>query len=112
MTKIKNFFGSIDWKNVKPHTYVSMVMTIIAIANYALTAMGRPIIRLSNEDITFAVNVAMSIVFTVYPMWKNNSYTELAQLSDKTLYALRDGKISKDELEQFISEYSHSMESK
>ncbi len=102
MKKIVNFFKSINWKDIKPHTYVSMVMVVVAVVNYALTAVGQPIIHLSDETVTFWVNTAMTIIFAVYPMWKNNSYTDMAQLADKAMYALRDGKITKEELERFI----------
>lgn len=92
-------------KKIKPHTYVSIVMVIIAIVNYALTAMGKPIISLGEETITYAVNTVLNVVFIGFSMWKNNSVTENAIIADDVLYMLRDGKISKEELENFINEY-------
>ena len=92
-------------KKIKPHTYVSIVMVIIAIVNYVLTAMGEPIIDLGEETITYAVNTVLNLVFIGFSMWKNNSVTENALIADDVLYMLRDGKISKEELEKFITEY-------
>ena len=92
-------------KKIKPHTYVSIVMVIIAIVNYVLTAMGEPIIDLGEETITYAVNTVLNLVFIGFSMWKNNSVTENALIADDVLYMLRDGKISKEELEKFIEEY-------
>lgn len=92
-------------KRIKPHTYVSIVMVIIAIVNYALTAAGKPIINLGEEAITYAVNTVLNLVFIGFSMWKNNSVTENALIADDVLYALRDGKISKEELEAFINKY-------
>ena len=92
-------------KKIKPHTYVSIVMVIIAIVNYVLTAMGEPIIDLGEETITYAVNTVLNLVFIGFSMWKNNSVTENAIIADDVLYMLRDGKISKEELENFINEY-------
>ena len=92
-------------KKINPHTYVSAVMLIVVLCNYVLTAMGRPLINLGEEEITYAVNTILNLIFIGYAAYKNNSITEKAQLSDEILYALRDGKISKEELEQFIENH-------
>lgn len=92
-------------KKIKPHTYVSIVMVIIAIVNYVLTAMGKPIINLGEDAVTYGVNTVLNLIFIGYPMFKNNSVTDNAIIVDDVLYMLRDGKISKEELEQFIEEH-------
>lgn len=92
-------------KKIKPHTWVSIVMVIIAIINYVLTAMGKPIINLGEDTITYGVNTVLNLIFIGYPMFKNNSVTDNAIIVDDVLYMLRDGKISKEELEQFIEEH-------
>lgn len=92
-------------KKIKPHTWVSIVMVIIAIVNYVLIAMGKPVINLEEEAITYGVNTVLNLVFIAYPMWKNNSITENALIADDLLFMLRDGKIDKSELEQFIEEH-------
>ena len=94
-------------KKIKPHTWVSLVMVILVLVNYTLTAMGRPIINLGEEEITYAVNMILNIVFIGFAAWKNNSVTEKATLADEILYMLRDGKISKEELEQFIADHKN-----
>lgn len=92
-------------KKIKPHTWVSVVMVIVAIINYFLTATGKPIINLGEDAVTYGVNTVLNLIFIVYPMWKNNSVTDNALIVDDVLYMLRDGKISKDELEEFIKEH-------
>lgn len=92
-------------KKIKPHTWVSIIMVIIAIVNYVLIAMGKPVINLEEEAITYGVNTVLNLVFIAYPMWKNNSITENALIADDLLFMLRDGKIDKSELEQFIEEH-------
>ena len=95
----------INIKNIKPHTWISLVMVIIALLNYVLTAIGKPIINIGEDQITYVVNTVMNLAFIIYPAWKNNSVTDNAQMADEVLYALRDGKISKDELETFIANH-------
>lgn len=92
-------------KKIKLHTWVSIIMVIIAIINYVLTAMGKPIINLGEDTITYGVNTVLNLIFIGFPMWKNNSVTENAIIVDDVLYMLRDGKISKEELEQFIAKH-------
>lgn len=95
----------INIKNIKPHTWISLVMVIIALLNYVLTAIGKPIINIGEDQITYVVNTVMNLAFIIYPAWKNNSVTDNAQMADEVLYALRDGKISKEELEMFIANH-------
>lgn len=94
-------------KTIKPHTYVSIIMMVISFINYGLMATGNPLINLGEQNITFAVNMVLGIVFIVYGVWKNNSVTEPAKMADEVLYMLRDGKISKEELETFVKEHKN-----
>lgn len=103
MKKIKNFINSLNLKNIKPHTYVSVIMVILVIVNQILTAMGKPIINLGEDTITYWVNTTINIIAILYPAWKNNSFTDMAQYADDILMAMRDGKITKEELEDFIN---------
>lgn len=89
-------------KKIKMHTWISIVMVAIAMINYILIAIGKPIINLGEETITYAVNTVINLIFIGYSAYKNNSVTEKALIADDVLYMLRDGKISKKELESFI----------
>lgn len=103
---MNNFYEVI--KKIKPHTWVSLVMVLIVLINYVLTATGNPIIDLGEEEITYLVNTVLNLVFIGYAMWKNNSVTQNALMADQILYYLRDGKISKEELEKFIEDHKSS----
>lgn len=102
MTKIKNFFGSIDWKNVKPQSYVSVLLFLISTCNYVLTYFGQPIIKVGDETLELFVNAAIAVVFGLYPLWKNNSFTVPAQVADVLMNKMRDGKLTKEEARQLI----------
>lgn len=92
-------------KSIPIRTYVSFVLVIIALINYALLAAGKPIINLGEEEVTYAINTIISIIAIIYGVWKNNSVSDKAILADDVLYLLRDGKISKEELEEFIAKH-------
>ena len=92
-------------KKIPAKTYISMVMVLIVIINYVLTALDRPLINIGEEEITYAVNTVLNIVLICYTAWKNNSTSDKAILADDVLYLLRDGVISKEELEEFIAKH-------
>ena len=97
----------INISKIKPHTYVSIIMVVIAIVNYILTYLGKPLIVVGEDQITYIVNIVLNTVFILYPAWKNNSVTEKATIADEILYALRDGNISKEEIEDFIEKHKN-----
>lgn len=92
-------------KRIPTRTYVSLVLVIVAIINYTLVAAGKPIINLGEQEVTYAVNTIISIIVILYGVWKNNSVSGYAILCDQILYYLRDGKIDKTELEDFIAKH-------
>lgn len=92
-------------KKIPIRTYVSLVMVLLVIVNYVLTALDRPLINIGEEEVTYAVNTILNIVLICYTAWRNNSVTEKAVLSDEILFYLRDGKLSKEELEEFIAKH-------
>ena len=94
-------------KRIPTRTYVSLVLVVIAIINYALLAADRPIINLGEAEITYAVNTIISVIVILYGVYKNNSTSEYAILCDQILYYLRDGKLTKEEVKDFINKYNN-----
>lgn len=97
----------INLKNVKPHTWVSIVMVLLVIVNSVLTAMGKPIIEFQEDQINAIVTAVMDLVFIGFAVYKNQSFSEFAQIVDEVLYMLRDGRISKDEVVTFIENHKN-----
>lgn len=92
----------INIKNIPSHTWVSVVMIILVVINHILAAMGKSPIQFEEAQVTMAVNAVIDIIAFAYVAWKNNSITGYAQLADKVLYALRDGKLTEDEILELI----------
>lgn len=94
---------------IKPHTYISIVMILFLIINtISVYVNGSPIIQFSEEQVTDAVNIILNIIFICYTFWKNQSFTSAALAADDVLTILRDGKITREELEDFIEKYKSS----
>lgn len=107
VTKVYNVL-----KRIPTRTYVSLVLVTVALINYGLTAFGKPLINLGEAEVTYAVNTLLSLLAIGYGVWENNSVTANAIICDSILYMLRDGKITRQELEGFIEKYEASDESK
>lgn len=91
---------------IKPHTYVSILMILFLITNtISVYITGSPIIQFSEEQVTDAVNIILNIVFICYTFWKNQSFTKAALAADDVLSILKDGKITREEIEDFIAKY-------
>lgn len=93
-------------KRIKPHTYVSIVMILFLITNtISVYVSGSPIIKFSEEQVTDAVNILLNVIFICYTFWKNQSFTSAALAADDVLTILKDGKVTREELEDFIAKY-------
>lgn len=91
---------------IKPHTYVSILMILFLIINTICTYVtGNPLIQFSEEQVTDAVNIILNVVFICYTFWKNQSFTSAALAADDVLSILKDGKITREEIEDFIAKY-------
>ena len=76
-------------KNVKTETIIRTVVLIVALVNQILTASGRSIIPVSDEQIAEIISLALTIGASVWAWWKNNSFTKNAIEADKVLDKLK-----------------------
>lgn len=80
MTKIIN-----DLKKVTAGTWVRVVLFLLGVVNYFLTAFGIDIIKFDNEQVTQLVNAVYIAVTGFYTLWKNNNFTAEAQEAQQYL---------------------------
>lgn len=105
MQKIISFIKTIDLKNIKPHTIVSLLAMVISYINMGLLYAGKPIIDIGTDQLNAIVGIAYTIIITLYGWYKNQSVTKPAQALDKLLIHMRDGKLAKDELIDLVNTY-------
>lgn len=84
-------------------TLLRTVMQILAYLNQIIAVVG---------STTFAsaswyqwVSVAVTILITIVSYWYNNDWTNLAKTTNDIFNLVKDGKISRDELESFIKKH-------
>ena len=95
----------INIRQIPRHTWISLAMVILVIVNHILTSLGKPVINLGEVQITAIVNGLIDFAVIAYAAWKNQSVTTFAQIADGILYALRDGKVTKEEVLAFLEEH-------
>ena len=105
MQKIISFIKTIDLKNIKPHTIVSLLAMVISYINMGLLYAGKPIIDIGTDQLNAIVGIAYTIIITLYGWYKNQSVTKPAQALDKLLIHMRDGKLTTDELINLVNTY-------
>lgn len=66
-------------------TIARTVILVFALINQVLTAMGRSIIKVSDDDINTLISTGFTVVSAIIAWWKNNSFTHAAIMADEVL---------------------------
>lgn len=82
-------------------TIIRTVTLVLALANQVVAIIGAT---------TFAsavwyqvLSVAVTVATAMFTAWKNNDFTHFAQLATGVLRALKDGKITEDEVKELLN---------
>ena len=103
-TKIEKIFSVL--KSIPKKTYISIAMLLYLVINtIAVYITGSPIFNFSEEAITDFINIAINMITVCYIFWENNSVTEIARLCDDVYEILKDKKVTKEEMIDFINKY-------
>lgn len=71
-------------------TIARTIILALALINQLLTATGKNVINIADEDINTLISTAFTIVSAVVAWWKNNSFTNAAIEADEHMKALRE----------------------
>lgn len=69
--------------------YVRLIALIIVVLNGSLQFFNIDFLPFSSEEITKGVSIAGIVIVTTWNFWKNNSFTEAAQQSDRWLHIMK-----------------------
>lgn len=70
-------------------TIARTIILALALINQVLTAMGKNVINIADEDINTLISTGFTIVTAIAAWWKNNSFTKAALEADEIM---REGK--------------------
>ncbi len=66
-------------------TIIRTTILAIALVNQLLSAMGKNVINIADEDISAVISAAFTIVSAIVAWWKNNSFTRAAIIADEVM---------------------------
>lgn len=74
---------------ISKRTIISTVINLIALINTVMIMIGKPLLNITDNEVTAVVTVAFTVAAWVYGFWKNNSFTKPAIKADEYLDLLR-----------------------
>ncbi len=87
MKKLKEIVKNL--KNVEPGTWLRLVMLLAALVSMSLKVFGVSAPVPEREVPERVLTVAVTVICSLCSYWKNNSFTEAAQIADKLMESIK-----------------------
>lgn len=97
---MKNLIEKI--KSLDKGTIIRTVLLVCTIANQIVAALGST--SFASHPAYQVCSIIVTVVMSVITAWKNNDFTYFAQLGTAVMHALKDGKITIEEVTTFLKE--------
>lgn len=96
-------------KKIKISTIIRIVALLAVLINQVLAIFGKNLPF--NDNLVYQiVSAVLTVAVSAWTAWKNNDFTKLARAAGAVLDALKDGKITTDEVENIVNSFSDSTE--
>ncbi len=83
--------SKLNLSGINAGTVARTAVLLLALTNQVLTACGKNILPIDDEELSTLISTGLTIVAALAAWWSNNSVTEHAQKADVYLEALRHG---------------------
>lgn len=93
-----------NFKKLSLSAKVRLVLQLLVYANQVVLVLGQT--PLSDNQAYQIVSLLLTIAITMLTYWKNNDWTGMARTAGKVLDILKDGEVSEDEIEEFITSHA------
>lgn len=90
-------------ESLKAGTIVRTILQILAYINQFVALLGST--TFADNPVYQWISFGLTIVITAVSYWYNNDWSRFAQMSGDVFDMLKDGKITQDELTNFINKY-------
>lgn len=87
-------------KTIDKGTIIRVVTLILALCNQFIAVIGASTFAQAAWYQIFSL--AVTIATALFTAWKNNDFTYFAQLGTGVLHALKDGKITEEEVKELL----------
>lgn len=89
---------------IKVSTIARIGALLVALANQCLALFGQDILPFTDNAVYQFITVILTITIAVINAWKNNDITPMARTAGKVFDALKDGKITEEEVKNLLKE--------
>ena len=89
---------------VKIGAIARIIALVVVLANQCLVLFGREALPFTGEFAYQVVTYALTVVVVAVNAWYNNDITPLARTAGEFFDALKDGKITAEEVEKLLEE--------
>ena len=86
---------------------IRVALLILSFINQVIAGIG--ITSYASELWYQIISVVFTVLFSSICAWKNNDFTNIAQLSGQILQALKDKKLDEDEVKQFLAQANEEL---
>ena len=87
-------------KSLDKGTVIRTVVLILALANQGIAVLGAT--SYASAAWYQITSITVTIATALFTAWKNNDFTAFAKLGTGVLHALKDGKITPDEVAELL----------
>ena len=84
-------------KSVAPDTWARTICLLLAFINQILAITGKDMLPFTENEVYQIVSLLATLVTGGVAWWKNNSFTEAAQMGDAYIAAIRSAEVSEDD---------------
>ena len=89
---------------IKASTIARIVALLFALTNQCLALWGQDVLPFADNEVYQLITLALTITLAAINAWENNDITPFARTAGRVLDALKDGKITEDEVENLLKE--------
>lgn len=83
----------IDLSNVTPDTWARTILLFLALINQLLAIFGKGQIEIAESDVYQICTIIFTIISAVAAWWKNNSFSQSAQVGDIVMHSIEGGEL-------------------
>ncbi len=87
----------------KINAIAPLLVTLVGCINAFLTLRGLPNLEIGDETITLVVSGIATIIGEIWGWWRNNNWTQDAQITQPVLNGLKAGTITQQEVNNLVN---------
>lgn len=93
---------------IKISTIARVAALAVALVNECLALFGRGALPFTDSMAYQVVSLVLTVAVAAVNCWYNNDFTKFAVLTGKVFSALKDGKITEDEVRSILNEIKNT----